>query len=115
MAPQLRILSNVIEVTFYIFSIFFFFIVIRINYTSDANLQRLKNIKDDVTGHLYGVMYNNTLTVLTFSINLTDNVEANINHTMLQLHMSAEVYLCGILHVGQCEEKLPEMFQVNIY
>ncbi|KAF3428350.1 hypothetical protein E2986_03151 [Frieseomelitta varia] len=85
MAPQLRILSNVIE--------------------------RLKSIKDDVTGHLYGVMYNNTLTVLTFSINLTDNVEANINHTMLQLHMSAEVYLCGILHVGQCEEKLPEMFQ----
>ncbi|XP_033349722.1 ufm1-specific protease 2 [Bombus vosnesenskii] len=85
MAPQLRILSNVIE--------------------------RLKNIKDGVTGHLYGVMYNNTLTVLTFSVHIADNVETNINHTMLQLHMSAEVYLCGILHVGQCEEKLSDAFQ----
>lgn len=85
MAPQLQILSNVIE--------------------------RLDNVKDGVTGHLYGVMYNNTLTVLTFSVNVPDNVEANINHTTLQLHMPAEVYLCGILHVGQCERKLPDAFQ----
>nr|XP_012137095.1 PREDICTED: ufm1-specific protease 2 isoform X1 [Megachile rotundata] len=85
MAPQLKILSNVIE--------------------------RLKNINEGVTGHLYGVMYNNTLTVLTFSINVVDDTEVNINHTTLQLHMPAEVYLCGILHVGQCEEKLPDSFQ----
>ncbi|XP_043793595.1 probable Ufm1-specific protease 2 isoform X3 [Apis laboriosa] len=85
MAPQLRILSNVIE--------------------------RLKNIKNGVTGHLYGVMYDNTLTVLTFSVNIMNNIEVNINHTMLQLHMSAEVYLCGILHVGECEEKFIDAFQ----
>lgn len=85
MAPQLRILSNVIE--------------------------RLKNIKNGVTGHLYGVMYDNTLTVLTFSVNVMNNVEVNINHTILQLHMSAEVYLCGILHVGECEEKFIDAFQ----
>ena len=85
MAPQLQILSNVIE--------------------------RLKSINDGVTGHLYGVMYNNTLTVLTFSINVLNNTEVNINHTTLQLHMPAEVYLCGILHVGQCEEKMPDSFQ----
>ncbi|CAL7945048.1 unnamed protein product [Xylocopa violacea] len=85
MAPQLQILSNVIE--------------------------RLKNVKHDITGYLYGVMYNNTLTVLTFSINISDNIEANINHTTLQLHMPAEVYLCGVLHIGHCEEKLPDAFQ----
>ncbi|CAK9825159.1 Probable Ufm1-specific protease 2 [Anthophora retusa] len=85
MAPQLQILSNVIE--------------------------RLKNIKDGVMGHLYGVMYNNTLTVLTFSVNVSDDIECNINHTTLQLYMPAEVYLCGILHIGQCEEKLPDAFQ----
>ncbi|XP_076178885.1 UFM1 specific peptidase 2 isoform X2 [Ptiloglossa arizonensis] len=85
MVPQLRILSNV--------------------------LKRLKNKKDSMTGHLYGVMYNNTLTVLTFSVNVSDDIEANINHTTLQLHMPAEVYLCGILHVDECEEKLPDTFQ----
>ncbi|XP_076665373.1 UFM1 specific peptidase 2 [Andrena cerasifolii] len=85
MAPRLRILSNINE--------------------------RLKGIEDNVTGHLYGVMYNNTLTVLTFSVNLGNDEEANINHTTLQLHMPAEIYLCGILHVGECEEKLPDTFQ----
>lgn len=73
----------------------------------------MKSINDGVTGHLYGVMYNNTLTVLTFSINVLNNTEVNINHTTLQLHMPAEVYLCGILHVGQCEEKMPDSFQVR--
>ncbi|KOC59028.1 putative Ufm1-specific protease 2, partial [Habropoda laboriosa] len=73
--------------------------------------QRLKNVKDGVLGHLYGVMYNNTLTVLTFSVNVSDDMEYNINHTTLQLHMPAEVYLCGILHIGQCEGKLPDAFQ----
>lgn len=67
-----------------------------------------------MTGHLYGIMHNNTLTVLTFSINICDDVEANINHTTLQLHMPAEVYLCGILHVDECEEKLPDTFQVRV-
>ncbi|XP_053976006.1 probable Ufm1-specific protease 2 isoform X2 [Hylaeus volcanicus] len=85
MAPKLRILSNVIE--------------------------RLKSVRNGITGHLYGVMYNNTLTVLTFSVNVSDDIEANLNHTTLQLHMPAEVYLCGILHVGECEEKLPDTFQ----
>ncbi|KZC10138.1 putative Ufm1-specific protease 2 [Dufourea novaeangliae] len=73
--------------------------------------QRLKDIKDSVTGHLYGVMYNNTLTVLTFSVSIVDNIEGNINHTMLQLHMPAEVYLCGVLHIDECEKKLPDTFQ----
>lgn len=85
MAPKLQILSNVIE--------------------------RLKKLKDDATGHLYGVMYNNTLTVLTFSINISDDAETTINHTTLQLNMPAEVYLCGILHVGECNENIPETFQ----
>ncbi|XP_076231089.1 UFM1 specific peptidase 2 isoform X2 [Calliopsis andreniformis] len=85
MAPQLRILSNVGE--------------------------RLKSIKNDMTGHLYGVMYNNTLTILTFSVNTCDDVETDINHTTLQFHMPAEVYLCGILHIGECEEKLLDTFQ----
>lgn len=67
-----------------------------------------------MTGHLYGVMYNNTLTVLTFSVNLGNDEEASINHTTLQLHMPAEIYLCGILHVGECEEKLPDTFQVRL-
>nr|XP_033330959.1 ufm1-specific protease 2 [Megalopta genalis] len=85
MAPQLRILSNVLE--------------------------RLKNINENVTGYLYGIMYNNTLTVLTFSINIENDTEANINHTILQLHMPAEIYLCGVVHIGECEEKLPDTFQ----
>nr|XP_031836789.1 probable Ufm1-specific protease 2 [Nomia melanderi] len=85
MAPHLRILSNVLE--------------------------RLKNVKTSVTGHLYGVMYNNTLTVLTFSINVENNIESDINHTTLQLHMPAEIYLCGIVHIDEWEEKLPDTFQ----
>lgn len=85
MAPQLRILSNVIE--------------------------RLKNVNENVTGYLYGVMYNNTLTVLTFSVNIDNNTEANVNHTVLQLHMPTEIYLCGIVHIGEREENLPDTFQ----
>ncbi|XP_066592304.1 ufm1-specific protease 2 isoform X2 [Prorops nasuta] len=87
MTPKLKILTNVI--------------------------QRLNSISIPNTGHLYGIMYNNALTVLTFNINVQNEHDDSviINHTMLQLNMPVEVDLCGILHIGQCEEKLPDAFK----
>ncbi|KAG7204683.1 hypothetical protein KM043_005097 [Ampulex compressa] len=84
MAPQLRILANVME--------------------------RLRNFSTEETGHLYGIMCDDTLTVLTFSINAFDDTESSVNHTMMQLNMPAEVYLCGVLHVNKCEEQIPDTF-----
>lgn len=85
MAPRLQILSNVIE--------------------------RLKNLNESATGHLYGVMYKNTLTVLTFTLDVSDDTEFGVNYANLQLSMPAEVYLYGILYLHQPEEKTPDMFQ----
>lgn len=89
MTPRLRILSNVIE--------------------------RLGKLKTAVTGQLYGVMCENVLTVLTFSINSTNGDEeenkAMMKNTNLQLNMPVEVDLLGVLFVDQCEQKIPDAFQ----
>ncbi|XP_033217655.1 ufm1-specific protease 2 [Belonocnema kinseyi] len=85
MTPRLRILSNVIE--------------------------RLGKLNTAVTGHLYGVMCESALTVLTFSVNSTNEEEATIKNINLQLNMPVEVDLLGVLFVDQCEQKIPDAFQ----
>ncbi|XP_011702263.1 PREDICTED: ufm1-specific protease 2 [Wasmannia auropunctata] len=86
MAPQLQILSNI--------------------------LQRLENMETATTGYLYGIMYNDTLVVLTFSINSGNGEDKNItDHTALQLNLPADIYFCGILHIGECEEINPDVFK----
>ncbi|XP_001602901.1 ufm1-specific protease 2 [Nasonia vitripennis] len=84
MAPRLKILSNVIE--------------------------RLAKLNAAVTGHLYGVMYEETLTLLTFSINPVDD-ENQILPMDLQLCMPAEVDLFGILYVDQYKQDIPDAFK----
>lgn len=64
-----------------------------------------------VTGHLYGVMYEETLTLLTFSINPVDD-ENQILPIDLQLCMPAEVDLFGILYVDQYKQDIPNAFKV---
>lgn len=91
MVPQLQILSNI--------------------------LQRLDNIENEATGYLYGIMYNDTLVVLTFSINSCESDNENedkksmIDYTTLQLNLPADIYFCGILRVGECEEIDPDVFK----
>ncbi|XP_032685987.1 ufm1-specific protease 2 isoform X2 [Odontomachus brunneus] len=86
MALQLQILSNV--------------------------LQRLKNTKTAATGYLYGIMYNDTLVVLTFSINDCDSEDKNlIDYMALQLNLPADIYCCGILQIGECENINPDVFK----
>lgn len=67
-----------------------------------------------VTGHLYGVMYEETLTVLTFTINPVDDQENPILPIDLQLCMPAEVDLFGILYVDQYKQDIPDAFKVQI-
>lgn len=58
-------------------------------------------------------MYNDTLVVLTFSLNSCDNKdESIIDCTLLQLNLPADIYLCGILHIGECGEINPDVFKV---
>lgn len=65
------------------------------------------------SGYLYGIMYNDTLVVLTFSISLCNNEDENIiDHTTLQLNLPADIYFCGILHIGECEEINLDVFKV---
>lgn len=67
------------------------------------------------TGYLYGIMYNDTLIVLTFSINSSNSEDKNvIDYTALQLNLPADIYFCGILHIGECEETNLDVFKVTM-
>ncbi|KMR05119.1 putative ufm1-specific protease 2 [Lasius niger] len=76
-------------------------------------LQRLECMETTATGYLYGIMYNNTLVVLTFSINSHDNEnESVIDYTALQFNLPADIYFCGILHIGEFKEINPDVFKI---
>ncbi|KAJ8675222.1 hypothetical protein QAD02_011008 [Eretmocerus hayati] len=85
MAPRLKILNNVVE--------------------------RLAKLNAAVSGHLYGIINEDTLTVLTFSINPVDDEENKILPIDLQLCMPAEVDLLGILYVDQYKQDIPDAFK----
>ena len=57
-------------------------------------------------------MYEETLTVLTFTINPVDDDENKILPVDLQLCMPAEVDLFGILYVDQYKQDIPDAFKV---
>ena len=75
----------------------------------------MSKLNKAVTGHLYGVMCENSLTVLTFSVNSTNEEETTIKNINLQLNMPVEVDLLGVLFVDQCEQKIPDAFQVHTF
>lgn len=77
------------------------------------SLKRLAKLNAAVTGHLYGVMYEETLTVLGFSINPVDDDEKKILPIDLQLCMPTEVDLFGILYVDQYKQDIPDAFKVH--
>ncbi|XP_012285599.1 ufm1-specific protease 2 [Orussus abietinus] len=83
MVPRLKILSNVVE--------------------------RLTRLQSSATGRLYGVMCDNTLIILSFSLNVPECSLAN--YDMLQLNMPVEIDLCGVLLVDQCEEAIVDAFK----
>ncbi|XP_011257698.2 probable Ufm1-specific protease 2 [Camponotus floridanus] len=75
-------------------------------------LQRLECIETTATGYLYGILHNNTLVVLTFTLNSDESESENIiDYTTLQLNLPADIYFCGILHIGECEEVNPDIFK----
>ncbi|GAB1861316.1 Probable Ufm1-specific protease 2 [Camponotus japonicus] len=75
-------------------------------------LQRLECIETTATGYLYGILYNNTLVVLTFTLNSDESEsESIIDYTTLQFNLPADIYFCGILHIGECEEVNPDVFK----
>ncbi|XP_046747991.1 ufm1-specific protease 2 [Diprion similis] len=81
MAPQLKISSSVIE--------------------------RLNNVDYACTGRLYGVVYENTLMVLTFTVDAKNGSdETDTSHIYLQLNMPAEIDLCGVLSIGGSEQAI---------
>jgi hypothetical protein len=59
-------------------------------------------------------MYEETLTVLSFSINPVDDDENKIQSIDLQLCMPAEVDLFGILYVDQYKQDIPNVFKVKL-
>lgn len=72
-------------------------------------------MESTATGYLYGIMYNDTLIILTFSINTCDENESTIDYTSLQLNLPADIYFCGILQIGECKEEInPDVFKVII-
>lgn len=75
-------------------------------------LQRLESVETTATGYLYGIISNDTLTVLTFSLKSHDNENENvIDYTTLQFNLPADIYFCGILHIGECKEVNPDVFK----
>ncbi|EFN67439.1 Probable Ufm1-specific protease 2 [Camponotus floridanus] len=75
-------------------------------------LQRLECTETTATGYLYGILHNNTLVVLTFTLNSDESESENIiDYTTLQLNLPADIYFCGILHIGECEEVNPDIFK----
>jgi hypothetical protein len=63
-------------------------------------------------------MYNDTLMVLTFSIKSyndenEDEKKSMIDYMTLQLNLPADIYFCGILHIGECGEINPDVFKVT--
>lgn len=78
-------------------------------------LQRLQHLNSKTTGRLYGVMYDNALTVLTFAVNVSQHDDCAVESATLQLNMPVEIDLCGVLFIGECEEAIPDAFKVIIY
>lgn len=62
-------------------------------------------------------MCESALTVLAFSVELKneDEEETTITNINLQLSMPVEIDLLGVLFVDQCEQKIPDAFQVYIF
>ncbi|XP_034936264.1 ufm1-specific protease 2-like [Chelonus insularis] len=92
-------------------------------------ISKLKSLRYPITGRLFGVMYDNYLTILSFVLNPKPqpNQNQNINEegedserckeknnaimpADLQLNMPAEIDLCGVLFVEESEEKIPDAF-----
>lgn len=71
-------------------------------------------MKSPATGYLYGIMDNNTLTVITFSLNILDEQTDEIHSINLQLNMPTEIDLCGVLQVGDCKNEIPDAFKVSM-
>ncbi|KAF7993716.1 hypothetical protein HCN44_010311 [Aphidius gifuensis] len=72
-------------------------------------LKRLLELKTTNTGRLFGVMSDNSLTVLGFALNPTD--DDAIEPAALQLNMPVEIDLCGVLFIGDCKEDIPDAFK----
>lgn len=75
-------------------------------------LQRLLELRVTNTGRLFGVMSDNSLTVLGFAVNPVDDDEG-IEPAALQLNMPVEIDLCGVLFIGDCKEEIPDAFKVT--
>lgn len=53
------------------------------------------------------------MVVLTFTLNSDESEsESIIDYTTLQFNLPADIYFCGILHIGECEEVNPDVFKV---
>ncbi|XP_011500881.1 PREDICTED: ufm1-specific protease 2-like [Ceratosolen solmsi marchali] len=74
-------------------------------------IQRLSNIRTDITGYLYGIVYEETLTIISFSLNSIDDDENEIKPLDVQYHMPTEVNLIGILYVDQEKPVTPDTFK----
>ncbi|XP_015126287.1 ufm1-specific protease 2 [Diachasma alloeum] len=85
MTPKLRISSNV--------------------------LKRLQELTSKNTGRLFGVMSENSLTVLSFALNPLEDDDCSIPPAALQLNMPVEIDLCGVLFIGDASERIPEAFK----
>ncbi|XP_063979793.1 ufm1-specific protease 2 [Diachasmimorpha longicaudata] len=78
---------------------------------SSSVLQRLQELTSKNTGRLFGVMSENSLTVLSFALNPLGDDDCSILPTALQLNMPVEIDLCGVLFIGDASEKIPEAFK----
>lgn len=77
--------------------------------------KRLNKINDACTGRLYGVVYENTLMVLTFTLdNDNGKEESNASDVRLQLNMPAEIDLCGVIAIGRSEEAILYALKVKL-
>ncbi|XP_015174913.1 PREDICTED: ufm1-specific protease 2 [Polistes dominula] len=69
-------------------------------------VERLNTLTTQTTGRLYGITHNDTLTIITFSIdNDSDDV---FNILSFESFLPTNVNPCGLLYTGEIEENVPD-------
>ncbi|XP_015596976.1 ufm1-specific protease 2 isoform X2 [Cephus cinctus] len=74
---------------------------------SSSVIQRLGKLKNPSTCRLYGVIFDDSLLVLSFSLDVSNTYNSRI----FQLSLPAEIYLCGVLIVDGEEEDIYKAFK----
>jgi hypothetical protein len=72
------------------------------------NFQRLKNLKNECGGGLFGLMYSKNLVILGFDLESSDK----LNFKKMQDNFPTEIDLCGLFKFGECSDAEAHMQEI---